>query len=53
MPRKRQRTETKDDREESPGPSQVKRKRKVLNYDPVSNTYLIVTIIIQIICPVY
>ncbi|XP_059161313.1 protein polybromo-1-like isoform X4 [Physella acuta] len=34
MPRKRQRTETKDDREESPGPSQVKRKRKVLNYDP-------------------
>ncbi|CAL1527080.1 unnamed protein product [Lymnaea stagnalis] len=34
MPRKRQRTDTKDERDDSPGPSQVRRKRKILNYDP-------------------
>jgi len=34
MPRKRQRTDGKDDGEEGPGPSVTKRKRKILNYDP-------------------
>uniref|UniRef100_A0A0B7AIS6 Protein polybromo-1 n=1 Tax=Arion vulgaris TaxID=1028688 RepID=A0A0B7AIS6_9EUPU len=34
MPRKRQQPDVKDDRDDSPGPSQVKRKKKILNYDP-------------------
>ncbi|KAK6994776.1 protein polybromo-1-like isoform X1 [Biomphalaria glabrata] len=34
MPKKRLRPDSKEDVDESPGPSQVKRKRKILNYDP-------------------
>lgn len=36
MPRKRQRQDVKDDIDESPAPSEPKKKRKILNYDPVS-----------------
>ncbi|XP_035825265.1 protein polybromo-1 isoform X1 [Aplysia californica] len=34
MPRKRPRPDMKEEGEEIPGPSQVKKKRKILNYDP-------------------
>ncbi|BFZ08168.1 hypothetical protein BsWGS_11204 [Bradybaena similaris] len=34
MPRKRQRQDVKDDVDESPAPSEPKKKRKILNYDP-------------------
>ena len=40
MPPKRKRvSDGKDDREESPGPSQAAKKKKALQYDPVSDLH--------------